>query len=169
MARISFGELPDHGRLWIFPCSRALSGREAEIFIDTVHSFLDDWKAHGVPLRCAGELRDSRFLIVGVDVDSELPSGCSIDSLVNQLRTLGSDIGVSLVDHAPVWYREGTDIRSVSRSRFRVLAGAGTVTLATKVFDTSLTRIHDLRSGDLERPASDMWHGRAFFRDQVTA
>ena len=41
--------------------------------------------------------------------------------------------------------------------------------MATKVFDTSLTRIHDLRAGDLERPASAMWHGRVFFRDQVTA
>lgn len=169
MARIPFEELPDHGRLWIFPCSRTLSGREAEVFIETVHSFLDDWKAHGVPLRCAGELRDSQFLIVGVDVDSELPSGCSIDSLVNRLRTLGSDIGISLIDHTPVWYREGADIQSVSRSQFRALAKAGTVTLATKVFDTSLTRIHDLRTGGLERPASDMWHGRVFFQDQVTA
>ena len=169
MARIPFEELPDHGRLWVFPCSRALSSREAETFIDTVHSFLDDWKAHGVPLRCSGELRDGQFLVVGVDVDSELPSGCSIDALVNQLRTLGSGVGISLIDHTPVWYREGTDIRSVSRSQFRALAEAGTVTLATKVFDTSLTRIHDLRAGDLERPASAMWHGRVFFRDQVTA
>ena len=169
MARILFEELPDHGRLWIFPCSRTLSGREAEVFIETVHSFLDDWKAHGVPLRCAGELRDSQFLIVGVDVDSELPSGCSIDSLVNRLRTLGSDIGISLIDHTPVWYREGADIQSVSRSQFRALAKAGTVTLATKVFDTSLTRIHDLRTGDLERPGSDMWHGRVCFQDQGTA
>ena len=141
MARIPFEELPDHGRLWIFPCSRTLSGREAEVFIETVHSFLDDWKAHGVPLRCAGELRDSQFLIVGVDVDSELPSGCSIDSLVNRLRTLGSDIGISLIDHTPVWYREGADIQSVSRSQFRALAKAGTVTLATKVFDLSLIHI----------------------------
>ena len=67
MARIPFEELPDHGRLWVFPCSRALSSREAETFIDTVHSFLDDWKAHGVPLRCSGELRDGQFLVVGVD------------------------------------------------------------------------------------------------------
>ncbi len=169
MARIPFEELPDHGRLWIFPCSRALSDREAEAFIETLHSFLDDWKAHGVSLRCSGELRDGQFLVVGVDVDSELPSGCSIDALVNRLRTLGSDIGISLIDHTPVWYREGNNIRSVSRSQFRALAEAGTVTLATKVFDTSLTRIHDLRTGDLERPASDMWHGRVFFRDQVTA
>ncbi|GIT50593.1 MAG: hypothetical protein Ct9H300mP15_08060 [Gemmatimonadota bacterium] len=69
-----------------------------------------------------GELRDSQFLIVGVDVDSELPSGCSIDSLVNRLRTLGSGIGISLIDHTPVWYREGADIQSVSRSQFRALA-----------------------------------------------
>ena len=169
MARIPFDDLPDHGRLWVFPSNRTLSDKEAQIFMGTVSSFLDTWAAHGVPLRCAAELRDNQFLLVGVDIDSELPSGCSIDSLVNQLRNVGADIGVSVVDHTPVWYRNGAEIHAVSRAEFRAMAEAGTVTSTTTIFDSSLTTVHQLRDGNLERPASDAWHGRVFFRDRVTA
>ena len=169
MAQIPFGDLPDHGRLWVFPSDRTLSDREAEIVMGTVNSFLDTWAAHGVPLRCAAELRENQFLLIGVDIDFELPSGCSIDSLVNQLRNVSTDIGVSVVDHTPVWYRDGAEIHAVSRVEFREMAEAGTVTSTTKVFDCSLTTVHQLRDGHLERPASASWHGRVFFRDRMTA
>jgi len=169
MPRVTFAELPDHGRLWVFPASRDLTVSEAETFMGAVDTFLDRWAAHGVPLRSGRELRDNRFLVVGVDVDAEAPSGCSIDALVNQLRELGKELGVTVVDHASVWYRGEADIESVSRPQFKSLAQAGQVDAATNVFDTSLTRIDELRSGRLERPAADSWHGRAFFEDSVEA
>ena len=100
MPRITFDELPDHGRLWVFPASRDLTISEAETFMGAVDAFLDRWAAHGVPLRSGRELRDNRFLVVGVDVDAEAPSGCSIDALVNQLRQLGKELGVTVVDHS---------------------------------------------------------------------
>ena len=37
------------------------------------------------------------------------------------------------------------------------------VTLDTIVFDNTITRVGDVRSGRWERPAADAWHGRAFF------
>ena len=49
------------------------------------------------------------------------------------------------------------------------MAEAGTVTSTTTIFDSSLTTVHQLRDGNLERPASDAWHGRVFFRDRMTA
>jgi hypothetical protein len=167
MPRIDFAELPPDGRLWVFPSSRALSDGEARAILDAVDDFLAQWAAHGTPLHSGRALRHRRFLVVGVDVDAEAPSGCSIDALVNRLRALGSDLGLTLIDHAPVWYREGEEVRSVSRAEFRELAEQGIVGPATRVFDTSLTRIEQARDGSLERPAADTWHGRTFFKDRV--
>lgn len=167
MPRTSFEELPDHGRLWVFPLDRDLTPAEQSTCLAIVDEFLEQWAAHGVPLRSGRELRDGRFLLVGVDVDAEAPSGCSIDALVNRLRTLGSDLGVTFIDHAPVWYRDGGEVRSVSRSGFRALADEGGVTPETHVFDTTLTRIAQLRAGELEREASDSWHGRVYFEERT--
>jgi hypothetical protein len=163
MPRISFDELPDHGRLWVFPASPDLTDSEAEACLTAVDEFLSTWSAHGAPLRSGRELIERRFLLVGVDVDAESPSGCSIDALVNRLRALGESLGVVLIDHASVWFRDGSAVRTVSRAEFRNLAAEGEVDAGVSVFDTTLTRVDQVRRGALERPASESWHGRAFF------
>jgi hypothetical protein len=167
MPRIDFQELPDHGRLWVFPASRELADDEGVVLLRAVDAFLAGWAAHGVPLNSAREVVEGRFLLVGVDVDVEAPSGCSIDALVGRLRELGSELGVTLIDHAPVWFREDARVRCVGRAEFRTMAAEGKVGPSTRVFDTSLTSVRQARNGDLEREASRSWHGRAFFRAQL--
>lgn len=164
MPRIDFEQLPDHGRLWVFPLSRLLTDDEARRAMAVVDDFLGQWAAHGSPLRSARELRDGRFLLVGVDVDAEAPSGCSIDALVNRLRALGGEMGATFIDHGPVWFRSEGEIRTATRPGFKSLAEAGEVTPDTPVFDTSLTKVAELRGGGLEKPARESWHGRAFFK-----
>ena len=168
MPRIPFEQLPEHGRLWVFPLSRNLSDDERTTVLGEVDAFLAQWAAHGAPLRSGRELREDRFLLVGVDEDAEAPSGCSIDALVNRLRAIGRELDVSFIDHAPVWFRGKGGVRTVSRPGFKKLAADGTVSRETHVFDTSLTRLSDLRAGVFERPASETWHGRTFFRESAS-
>ena len=104
MPRIPFEDLPEHGRLWVFPLSRSLSDAERTTVLAEVDAFLAQWAAHGAPLQSGRELRDDRFLLVGVDEHREAPSGCSIDALVNRLRAIGRELEVSFIDHAPVWF-----------------------------------------------------------------
>ena len=163
MPRVSFDTLPDNGRLWIFPASRTLSEAESAALLEAVDVFLDGWAAHGVPLQCARELRDAQFLVIGVDEEVEAPSGCSIDALVNSLRALGSELGVGLIEHGPVWFRAQEGVQTVSRAEFRSLASDGAVDASTPVFDTTLTRVSLFRAGGLEQPAAKAWHGKAFF------
>ena len=167
MPRVTFDALPDHGKLWIFPAQRPLDDAEADALLDAVDAFLEGWAAHGHPLHSARTLEARRFLVVGVDEDVEAPSGCSIDALVNRLRALGDELQVGLIEHGPVWYRVGEEVRTVGRRAFRSLAEEGVVDPDTVVFDTTLTRVGDFRAGLLERPAGKSWHGRAFFKEQV--
>lgn len=167
MPIVDISTLPDHGRLWVFPSTRRLDNAEAHTLERDVNEFLKGWAAHGVPLEAGQELIEQQFLIVGVDVDVERPSGCSIDALVGALRELGKRFELSLIDHNRVWYREGSEIRSVSRAQFRDLVERGAVSPDTRVFDTSLTSLDQLRAGALEREASQTWHGRAFFRERA--
>lgn len=168
MPRVSFDALPDHGRLWVFPARRRLDEGEISSLLEAVDGFLDTWAAHGVPLRSGRLVVEDQFLVVGVDEDAEAPSGCSIDALVNELRALGDRLGVGLIDHRPVWYRDAEGaVRCVDRSDFRRLAEEGLVDERTPVFDTTLTRVEALRAGKLERGAGETWHRRAFFRSRA--
>jgi hypothetical protein len=163
MPLVPLGTLPDDARVWVFAAERALAPAEADAVLGTVDGFLGVWAAHGHPLRSARELRESRFLIIAVDEAAAGASGCSIDALVRQIRGLEGALGVTLVDHAPVIFREGGAIRRVPRDEFAALARDGKVTPDTVVFDNTISRLAALRSGGWEGPASASWHGRAFF------
>lgn len=167
MPKTSFDRLPDHGRLWVFPSSRALEPDERDALLAEVDDFLDGWAAHGTPLHSARDLREDRFLLVGVDQDASAPSGCSIDALVNRLRGLGDRLGMVLIEHGSVWYRGEEGIESATRPDFRALAASGAVTPDTPVVDTTLTRVSEVRGVGLERPARKSWHGKAFFREEL--
>ncbi|MEO5820282.1 MAG: hypothetical protein ABIT71_07215 [Vicinamibacteraceae bacterium] len=163
MPLVPLGSLPDDSRLWVFAAERALAPAEADAVLGTVDAFLGVWAAHGHPLRSARELRESRFLIVAVDEAAAGASGCSIDSLVREIRGLEPRLGVALVDHGPIVFRDGGTIRRVPRDEFAELARTGHITPDTVVFDNTISRLAALRGGSWELPASASWHGRAFF------
>ena len=163
MPRVGFDRLPDDGRLWIFAAERELSPAEQARLLAEVDQFIAQWTAHGVALTAARELREGRFLFVGVDERAAGVSGCSIDALVRRMRTLQGELGAELVNHGPVLFRRHGRVERLSRERFAELAAAGDVGIDTPVFDTTLTRIGDLRAGRWEVPARESWHGRAFF------
>ena len=163
MPLIDFDKMPEHARLWIFGADRPLDESESDRLLDRVDAFLATWKAHGVPLTAARDWRYDRFLFVTVDEAAAGVSGCSIDALVRDIRALEGELGTTLVDHSPVLFREGDEIKRVTRGVFAEMANAGTVSLETSVFNNSLTSVGQLRSGEWEVPASDSWHARAFF------
>jgi hypothetical protein len=167
MPKVNFEALPDEARVWVFAADRPLEGPEADRLLDTVDAFLHGWKAHGAPLTCARDWRHQRFLIVAVDERTAPPSGCSIDALVRSLKGLESELGLTLLDNNPVWFRQGGQLRRVDRATFRALAREGEVGPDTVVFDNTLTRLGQLRGGGWERAARDSWHGRAFFPSRV--
>ncbi len=162
MAAISFQELPGDARVWIFAASEPLTGDKADALLGAADVYLDDWKAHGLPLTCARDWRDDRFLAIGVDQRDAHASGCSIDGLFRILQRLESSLGTSLVSGGRVFYREADGrIASVSRAEFATRAQTGSVADDTPVFDTSLTTASSYRER-FEQPAAASWHAVLF-------
>ena len=163
MPRIGFEQLPEHARLWIFAAQRELDDPERARVLEEVDRFIDQWTAHNVPLTAARDWGQGRFLMIGVDEEAAGLSGCSIDALVRRMKVVQEELGVELVDNAPVLFKNGGTIERVSRERFAELAEAGAVSLETPVFNNTLTRVGDLRAGRWEVRAEDSWHRQAFF------
>ncbi len=163
MPKVPFEDLPDTARLWTFAASETLSMAQQDALVQTVDAFLDTWRAHGQPLTCARELRHDRFLLVAVDEVATDASGCSIDALVHQVRGLEQELGVTMTDNAPVWYRDGGTVRCATRQEFREMAQRGGVQSDTIVFNNTVQSVGAVRGGKWEVPARESWHGRVFF------
>jgi hypothetical protein len=164
---VAFDSLPDSARLWVFASDSTLTGAAADTVLAAVDSFLADWKAHGVPLRCAREWRDGRFLAIGVDVTAENASGCSIDGLFRTLQQLERQVGTRLVGGGRVFYRTKSGIDLATREEFALRVARGEVARETPVFDTTVTDAGHWRS-QFEVPAGTAWTA-GFFSRSVTS
>ena len=60
MSIVPFEQLPDHARLWTFATDHPLNQAARDVLLQTVDTFLEEWKAHGQPLTAGRELRHDR-------------------------------------------------------------------------------------------------------------
>ena len=165
---VSFDSLPADARVWIFAADRPLDTDERQRLLALVDGFLDQWKAHGTPLAAGRDWRYDRFLLIGVDESAAGASGCSIDAMVHQLAALERSLGVALLDHGPVLFRQHDRIERLPRPAFGDLARRGDVSPDTVVFNNTVTRVSDVREGRWETPARASWHAKAFGLQQLT-
>lgn len=158
MPLVSFENLSDASRVWVFAAEPSLREPLAERLLAIVDGFLATWAAHGQPLTCGRDWRDSRFLIVGVDQNSSHASGCSIDGLYRKILEFEQETGASLLSRDRVFYRDADgEVLSASRDEFAALSSEGRIDAGTRVFDTSLSSLGEWRRR-FELPASSSWH-----------
>lgn len=150
--------LPDHSRLWIFAADRKLSQEESRELLMTVTNFLESWKAHGAPVASATELQHQQFLVIAANPDVTAPSGCSIDALTRSLQEIGAQHNVNLMNSGQVYFEDNGEISWTTRPQFKQLARDGRVSLATPVYDNSLTTLGAYRGGNWRLPAERSWH-----------
>ena len=160
MPRVPFETLPDDARVWVFGCESALAAPGSDRLLNAVDEFLDQWNAHGEPLRSARAWRDDRFLAIGVDQSTAGASGCSIDGLFRTLARLEPELGTRLLGGGRVYYRDADGrVHATTRAAFTTLAREGAVGPETPAFDTALTAAADWRQR-FERPVRESWHGQ---------
>ena len=95
--KISFEELPNQARIWIYPSNRPFTEEELERLIPSLDHFVANWAAHGTPLKAAYTLPYRRFIVLGVDQDNQKASGCSIDSSVRFIQEIEEEFQVTLL------------------------------------------------------------------------
>src|SRR3954471_1137276 len=128
MPLVPFSALTDSARFWVFGSDVPIVGAPADSLLAEVDQYLDQWKAHGFPLKAAREWKENRFLIVGIDPTEEQASGCSIDGLFRQLQQIQRTIGAQLVGGGRVFYRDDAGTTQVTtREEFSALKSNGAI------------------------------------------
>ncbi|MBC7841454.1 MAG: hypothetical protein H7099_04050 [Gemmatimonadaceae bacterium] len=155
MPRIEFSAIPDRARLWVFVADVPVA--DPAPLLSAVDGHLAQWAAHGVPLVCARDWRDERFLAIAVDEAATGASGCSIDGLFRTISRVQSQVGADLLASGRVAWRDASGaIRVASRGEFELQAGAGIVDADTRVYETLVDNVGEWRAR-FERPARESW------------
>jgi hypothetical protein len=157
MSAVNFEQLPDTARLWVFGSTRPLNHEQVQMLTENMSRFLAQWDSHQKEVTAAWQLKYNQFILIGVDETKTAISGCSIDSMVHNLRAFeqrsGSDI---LNTSSQVFYRDANKtVQCITREEFGQLVENGVVSEDTIVFDNSIQSIRELRWGKWEIPMKD--------------
>lgn len=156
---VPFNELPDSSRVWIYQANRSFSARELEEITPKLESFITSWTAHGADLKASFEIRYNRFIILALDQELNVATGCSIDASVHFIQQLEKDYNVDLLDKMNVSYKQGEYVAYKTLTDFRKMAKDKAVSPNTIVFNNLINNKAEYQN-DWEVPASESWHNR---------
>ncbi|TYR38145.1 ABC transporter ATPase [Sphingobacterium phlebotomi] len=151
-------------RVWIYQSNRFLQEEEIRRIEQILQEFVAQWTAHGNQLAGSFEIRYGLFVLLMVDEQKAMVTGCSIDKSVHLLKKIEHELGISLFDRMQIAYKSSIDqpIHLVSQEDFRKLLATGEINLdAAIVFNNMITSAEELDT-IWEVPIKDSWHARVF-------
>jgi hypothetical protein len=116
---LSIKQMPDNARVWVFQSTNALSDEEVSTIQKAGIDFITNWTAHGASLKASFDILYNRFIIISVDEQQALASGCSIDKSVHFIKNLETQFHLNLFDRMQVAYRTGNEIKACHLNNLR--------------------------------------------------
>ena len=89
---VPFNTLSDNARLWVYQSPRVLTESERGEILSASNVFINQWTAHGNNLQASLTIKYDQFLLLAVDEEIHNATGCSIDSSVAFIKTLGQQL-----------------------------------------------------------------------------
>ena len=158
---VPFENLPFESKIWIYQSNRRFTDDELKAIESDVKTFVDSWAAHGTGLEASYLLRYNRFIILAVNQESQMATGCSIDKSVSFIQEIEKQYEVDLLDKMNVTFKLGEHIAHKPLMDFKKMAKDKAVSENTIVFNNLVNTIEEWND-NWEVPAKDSWHSRFF-------
>ena len=155
----SISNMPPHSKVWVYQSNRPFTESEAETINKSGNSFIAEWAAHGASLKASFDVIYSQFIVIAVDEEQALASGCSIDKSVKFIKDIEQQFNLTLFDRLNVAYRTENEIAVCSLSAFEKLAEQGLVNETTVVFNNMITTKSAFDS-QWEVPLKQSWQSK---------
>jgi len=158
---VPFESLPEESKVWIYQSNRKFSDEEINQIKTDLTAFITDWSAHGTSLEASFLLKYNRFIIIAVNQETQVATGCSIDASVQFIQELEKRYHVDLLDKMNVTFKLGEHIAHKTLIDFKKMAKERAVTENTIVFNNLVNNLAEFNES-WEVPAMDSWHSRFF-------
>lgn len=124
-------------RVLIYPASRPFTAKESKAIAEKLYDFLGTWAAHGKALSASFKVERNQFIIIAIDEEKEMASGCSIDALNGVMRELDAEFSLGLFDRMKASFVENGEVKTMKLQDFRTALKNGELPKDIEVFDFS--------------------------------
>lgn len=156
---VDFNTLPEESRVWIYQANRSFTEEEISEISSKLDVFITNWTAHGSDLQAGYLIKYKRFIVIALNQNLNMATGCSIDASVHFIQQLEKDYKVDLMDKMNVSYKQGDYIAYKALTDFRKMAKDKAVSKNTIVFNNLVANVAEFNE-NWEVPASESWHSR---------
>ncbi len=156
---VDFNTLPETSRVWIYQANRSFTENEIEEIKSKLDVFIENWTAHGSDLQSGYEVKYKRFIVIALNQNLNVATGCSIDASVHFIQQLEKEYNIDLMDKMNVSYKQGEYVAYKTLIDFKKMAKKRAVSKNTIVFNNLVANKAEYLE-NWEVPASESWHSR---------
>lgn len=147
---VNFDILIDESRVWIYASEQELTNDNEDYILNHISNHLKNWVAHQSPLKAGVKILENRFIVIALDENMNIASGCSIDALQQKLQQIEKDLSISLMNRLNLFCIIGGMIECMPINRL-----VKEVSRETLFYDLTIQRKSEL--SNWLKPIKDGW------------
>jgi len=152
--------LPASSRVWVFQADRELTYDEIDEVRPIIYRYADQWVSHGIEVESYGNIFHRRFLVLVADETKLSVSGCSIDSTVHFVQSIGNSLNVDFFDRMNYAIMNADEsINTIHHIDFKSEFDKGIINEDTLIFDNLVNTKRTFLEGWI-KPIKESWHNK---------
>lgn len=155
---VEFTKLDKKSRIWVFQSKDQLDESTYNLIKKKISVFLENWKSHQKNFESSFIIKYKTFVVIAAD-ETNLVSGCSIDSLINFVKSIEDEFEINLLDKLDVKYKIGNDINTANLNEFKKICKNIDINDKLIVFNNLVKNIDDFEK-KWEVDIRKSWHKR---------
>ncbi len=135
-------------KLWIFQSLDPFSKDEEFYISENIKQFFSSWNSHGSEIKSTSFIIQSHFIFVVVDSNYSTASGCSVDSLFQKIKEIGSNLDKDLLkrNFIPFQKTQKERINFLSLIDFKKYIKTNSFSNEIIIFDNSISILKDFQN-----------------------
>lgn len=146
---------PD-SRVWIYQSSRLFTLSEALEIEELLNKFTAEWRSHGAEVDAYGNLFFGQFVVLMADETRAGVSGCSTDSSVRFIKSLGERFGVDFFNRTNLAFAIKDKVQVLPMNQLNYAVQHGFVNSNTLYFNNLVLTKKELEERWI-MPVKDSW------------
>lgn len=160
---VPFNSLPAQSKVWVYQSERPITDSEVNIISSTLEAFTQQWMVHGQPLNASFDIRYRQFIILAAH---DTASGCSIDSSVRVMKTLGERLSIDFFRRNLIAFLKDEQVFTLELGTLKKSAAAAEFNESTMVFNNAVSTLAELENTWIA-PAGSTWLKRYFASEKA--
>ncbi len=138
--------MPAHARVWVYKSAKPFTPEQRQAILERGAAFTAMWAAHGAALDACVDVLHDHFVVIAVDEQQAMASGCSIDKSVRLIQELERDLALNLTDRMVMLYEGADGLAACRVAEVENLIKRGEIDADTPVYDDLVSTCGDLQA-----------------------